>query len=1344
MRHISGPLLSLCLLLTGSLLAQPTLPYTTAQRTRLAALHNRIQTTHTENYARAEAIARQRNLPIEQTRPDGMTVRLAGISETGELLYDHTYSNARAGTTTRTSSFYAGGSLGLNLSGGSATVQNRLGTWDGGRVRATHVDLTGRVTQQDNPSTTDNHATHTSGTMVAGGRNPLARGMAFGASLKAWDFSNDDAEMTIAAPDLLVSNHSYGAFAGWNQSSTRTGTINWEWYGDTTVSQTIDYKFGLYNADTRSWDQIAAAAPYYLIVKSAGNNHGDNGPAAGQRYYFGSSTRTSAATRADQNGYDQIPTYGCAKNILTVGAIGNISNGYRQASDARLAGFSSWGPTDDGRIKPDIVGVGVSVLSTSSGTDSAYVALSGTSMSGPNVSGSLLLLQEYYAQRNAGKLMRASTLKGLAIHTADETGDAPGPDYRFGWGLLNMERAGQAIGNVNNNFRIDEQTIAQSQTYSLTIVASGRGPLMATVCWTDPDATVTGAILNDRTPKLVNDLDIRLNDGTATLLPWTMNPDAPDQPATPGDNIRDNVEQVLVQNPVPGKTYTITVSHKGTLRNGQQEYALLLSGIGGTAYCASAPTSAAGTRIARVRLGSIDQPGSSSCTTYTDQTRAVTNVQPGQSVPFSVSLGSCDTTRRASFVRVFADWNGNGSFTDSGDTLATSGRLAPGDLFSAPLTVPVAVTVGRFVRLRVVASETNSASAVSGCGSYANGETQDYLLQTVLTANDVAAVALLSPTTLACGSSGDALVAVQVQNLGTVVQQNLPVTIQIFDAANAPVTSLTGTIPALAAFGTAQLALRTPAGVVLRAGERYRFVITTTLPGDQNLANNQLSATATIGTGQNNGIFAATSCGSDTILSLRNTGPGLAYWYDAPTAGNLLTVGNQATTRIRLVNQTLYAAQSDIAGRIGPATKADLGGGSYGGAFMPQPLIKTETALLLESARLYVGAAGRLTFSVRRLDESIVSSVTLDVRPTRSASLTANGTADDPADPGAEYALNLSIPQAGQYKIRLDYEDGATIFRSNVGVTGFPYQLKDQTGNTIVTIRGSLFASTATTVDTLINAWYYLYNLKVRSLICPVPTRTAVPVAPGVLLTALVGADGPTLVCRGSAVTLRATVPGSTSGLALGYRWQRDGQPIAGAVTANLLASAAGNYAVQVTGSCAPTTSSAVTVSVRDPELPTVTQSGLVLVSNAASGNQWLFNGLPISGATSASLNVGQTGRYSVQANVNGCGTEISPELLVTILAIDDEPDTNFLLVYPNPAREFVTVEVALTGTNPEPPTVSLIDLRGVVLRTATMQRDGKKFTATLPVADLPGGTFFVVIPATESQLTRRRRLIKP
>jgi len=58
-----------------------------------------------------------------------------------------------------------------------------------------------------------------------------------------------------------------------------------------------------------------------------------------------------------------------AKNILTVGAVEGIPGGYNRKEDVIMSSFSSWGPTDDGRIKPDLVADGVGVYSTNASTN---------------------------------------------------------------------------------------------------------------------------------------------------------------------------------------------------------------------------------------------------------------------------------------------------------------------------------------------------------------------------------------------------------------------------------------------------------------------------------------------------------------------------------------------------------------------------------------------------------------------------------------------------------------------------------------------------------------------------------------------------------------------------------------------------------------------------------------------------------------------------------------------------------------------------------------------------------------------------------------------------------------
>lgn len=1335
--------------LVSTFLSAQTLPqYSSLQRSQQKELQRTIEQVQTENYRQAVAKARQLNRPVRQISPTGRVVMLRGITSTGELLYDATYSTTKAGISTHTNSLYAGGSLGVSLSG--STLTNKLAMWDGGKVRDTHVEFrngTGsRVTNVDNATALVSHSTHVAGIMMAAGVNPDVKGMAFGTNLRAYDFDRDVTEMSTAAANLLVSNHSYGTNAGWVYNDSRTTTTKWEWWGDTTISKTEDYKFGFYNNTTASWDKIAQNAPYYLIVKAAGNSHGSNGPGIGQPYYLHTNDDNDIITtrsRNNQDGYDQISTYGNAKNILTVSAVGNLNYGYNQAGDVPLSDFTSWGPTDDGRIKPDLAGIGVGILSSSSESDSAYVVYDGTSMASPNVAGTLLLLQELYSQRNSGKFMRSSTLKGLALHTADEAGTTIGPDYQFGWGLLNAEKAGRLILNSNQNYVLDERTLNQAETYSLTVVASGLGPLVSTICWTDPAGTaspVSVSALNDRTPKLVNDLDIRISDGQATTLPWILDPNNPSAAATRGDNIRDNVEQVLLANPIPGRSYTITVTNKGTLNGNKQDYALFVSGIGGKAYCASGATSTADTKINQVQFSTINQAGASGCTSYNDFSQAVATVQAGQQIPLTVSLGTCGAVKNV-IVKAFADWNQNGSFDDAGETVATSGVLPNSAQFTATITVPGTVQTAQNIRFRIVAVETSDPAAVVSCGSYGNGETQDYVLNVVQTTNDVGATALLSPEANFCGQTGTNLtVSVRVHNYGTANQTNVPVSVKITDANNNEVTTLTGTVPRIAAFRDGTLSLTLPASVSLTAAQTYQFIVSTSLGSDQNATNNTITATRATAPAPANGIFSVTRCGSDTAISLRNIGGGVAFWYDSPTGGNLLAAGNQVGIKTLPTSGQLYATLNDFSGSIGPVDKTVFGGGSYGTGFQPAPLISTQVPLLIESARLYVGSAGTLTFTVRRYDNTAVSSVTLDVTPTRTQSTTAStgGTyPDDPNDQGAVYPLNLRIPAAGDYKITIDYGDGASIFRSNISVAGFPYQLKTQTGQPIVTIKGSLF-NNGTSTDTLKTAWYYFYNMRVRALDCPSPQRIAVTPTTGVGATASITPNGSTSICQGASIILQAN-----TGTGLTYQWYRNGQVISGATSSTLATAAAGSYVVQVANNCLPVNSTAVTVIVNSAQTPSISANGFTLSSNATTNIQWLIDGVAIPGATSPTYSVVKTGRYSVKGSVNGCGEAISNEVFLAILATEPVTDDGSLSVYPNPATRQLTVSLAASLAMSKSPVVRLTNLTGQTVRTGTLSRDGKNYSILFDVADLPGGTFFVVVEDDQTQSVRVKRIRK-
>jgi subtilisin-like proprotein convertase family protein len=486
--------------------------------------------------AEALAAAKKNGWDIYRRNNDGTYDELMSLTSDGKPVY-YSVENVNAAKSTRANTLNSGGILGLSLDG-----QNMFsGVWDGGPVRVSHQEFGGRMVVSDGiTGLTDNsfHATHVTGTVGATGVSANAKGMAPLSTVKTFDWNNDLAEVLAEAENgLLLSNHSYGI---------PLDSTPGNWYP------------GAYSGPAKVWDELAYAVPYYLMVASSGND--------------GNATNPAPMTA----GYDKLTGNKNAKNNLvvanaqdaTVDAQGNLTF-------VAINSSSSEGPTDDHRVKPDITGNGTGLFSTTDASDTSYGTLTGTSMASPNVMGTLLLVQQHYNNVNH-RFMRAATLKGLACHTADDKGKV-GPDPTWGWGLLNAKKAAQAITNNGLSAWISEETLHEGETFTFTATSDGVTPLLASICWTDVPGTVNENNLNSTTPALVNDLDIRITKDNVTYYPWKLQAAANLAAIRTEDNSVDNVERVNVDN--PSGTYTITVTHKGTLQDGPQSFAFVVTGL---------------------------------------------------------------------------------------------------------------------------------------------------------------------------------------------------------------------------------------------------------------------------------------------------------------------------------------------------------------------------------------------------------------------------------------------------------------------------------------------------------------------------------------------------------------------------------------------------------------------------------------------------------------------------------------------------------------------------------------------------------------------------------------------
>lgn len=1138
-------------------------------------------------------LAQQKNWALSIKGKNGSIATLVGVDEQGYPLYTESVTTLNAASTIGTNALWNGGSTGLNVSGSSSFLKDKVAIWDGGGINASHQELTGRIIAKDAQSGEDGHATHVAGILMSKGIVSYAKGMAYDLpTLLTYTYANHLSEMADQAANLLVSNHSYGTICGWRYNDTQS---RWEWYGQ--ANTTEDYKFGFYSSEAQFWDSLAYLSPNYLIVKASGNNRNESGPAVGANYwrYNSSGAMADAGTRpegiSNQDGYDNLPTYSTAKNILTVGNILAIPNGYAKPSDIVLNSSSSVGPTDDGRIKPDVVANGTNVTSTYTGSTTAYSTLTGTSMSSPSIAGSAVLLHELYTKKNETTAW-SSTIRGLIIHSANRASANPGPDYKTGWGVPDFGIAGQMISNSTDN-AILQRSLNNGGKYVLNVIASGKSPLKVSICWTDPPGSVTnGNPINDRTKKLIHDLDVRVIKGNRTYYPWKLDPLNPVFPASKGDNDIDNVEVIELDSTIAGETYVIEVTHKGSLtRSGFQPFSLIASGIGGKAYLASAPTSNAGSRIESVAFGGYSNTNTSGCKTYSDFRSLKITAETGQSLPFTVKTNSCDASNNTRFAKIFIDFNNDGDFDDAGETTAISNALTNTNTFTGNITIPNTIKIGTTLYTRIVLNETASATAVLSTGNYANGETQDYLITIVTPSNDMAAGTIVYPQIGECANSKK-YVTVKLRNVGTVNKTTVPVEVQIKKGTTVVATLKDTCKVNIPGQSEMDFTLQTP--FIMEPATTYTFTTKVSLAGDQLESNNTLNtdvvtAPADLAPTNLSGVLCN---GTEVRLKGTNT-TGKIAWFTSESASTPFTTSTSGNTIISATltpNKKYFAASNDIRGSVGPINKTVYQSGGYNEFAGNFVRFNNQVPILIESVRMYTANPGKITIILADLASETGTggysyynkgSRVFSVTNSRPIAVSGALSENNPADTGFVYNLNFPVTDIGNHILIMQCSEGATVYRNNSIPLPGPYPAKINDASNLFTITGNSVTSNSGDFN---NFYYFFYDMKVSSLEgCP-STRTAVTVA--------------------------------------------------------------------------------------DNIVPVITQSGSVLSSSIANGNQWRLNGNDISGANQQQYTATTSGLYKT-AVVDSFGCQgVSNEINLILTALNNiDPSKIGLLLAPNPNK---------------------------------------------------------------------------
>lgn len=394
---------------------------------------------------------------------------------------------------------------------------------DTGDASNIHPDFQGRVPQGfihglfskswEDPM---GHGTHVGGSVgsdgsASGGKVPGGAPLADVIPQSMWSPMLNNLSVPSKLKDMFGKAHSAGAKIHTNSWGAAAG-------------------FGVYDSMAQQVDEFMHANPDFLILFAAGNNGED----------------------ADKDGRidnGSISTPGTAKNALTVGASKNlVANGGIQAklielkigkdkwgveplassrlseNEKGLAPFSSRGPTQDGRLKPEVVAPGTNILSTRSRHPKAdmlwgaynqdYVWSGGTSMSTPLVAGAAAVIREYLVTDRKISEPSAALVKAALMHSSEDlfpgqfgsVGASRGqellsvrPNQDQGFGRVDVERATTLAASLI----IDEKTgLGPGDTHVYPVNVTKSTKLEATLVYTDAPGSAAAS------KALVNDLDI--------------------------------------------------------------------------------------------------------------------------------------------------------------------------------------------------------------------------------------------------------------------------------------------------------------------------------------------------------------------------------------------------------------------------------------------------------------------------------------------------------------------------------------------------------------------------------------------------------------------------------------------------------------------------------------------------------------------------------------------------------------------------------------------------------------------------------------------------------------------